>query len=443
MNIKALGNIRKTGCQCGKEHTLAIDEIVIGKGVIKQLPRIIEGYQAKKVFILSDKNTYLAAGKAVCEILEDSGISFSSYSFSKSHLKPNEENVGLAQMYYDNACDMIIGVGSGVINDIGKILSAASDKPYVIVATAPSMDGYASASSSMSREGLKLTLQSKCPNVIVGDIDILCRAPLKLMCSGLGDMLAKYVSICEWRISNLINGEYYCKEIGELVLSSLKCCIELAPKLLKRDEAAVEAVFNGLVICGAAMSYAGLSRPASGVEHYMSHVWDMRSEAFDTPVELHGLQCGVGTLIAVRMYEKLKNMSFDKSKALSYAENFDLEQWNQKLRSFLGKGAEVMIELEKKEQKYSVEKHKKRLGIILQNIDKIFDIISENLPSGDEIEALLDSVGAPKTLEDIGQSSEIIPMTFMATKDIRDKYVLSRLAWDLGVLDELSTVQLK
>lgn len=439
MNIKELESIRKTGCPCGKEHTLAIDKIIVGKNVIKQLPQIIEGYQAKKAFVLSDKNTYLAAGKTVCEILNDSNISFSSYSFNKNHLEPNEENVGLAQMYFDNSCDIIIGVGSGVINDIGKILSATSDKPYIIVATAPSMDGYASASSSMSREGLKLTLQSKCPNVIIGDVDILCRAPLKLMRSGLGDMLAKYVSICEWRISNLINGEYYCEEIAKLVRSSLKRCIELAPKLLKRDEAAVEAVFKGLVVCGAAMSYAGLSRPASGVEHYMSHVWDMRGEAFDAPVELHGLQCGVGTLIAVRMYEKLKTMSFDKNKALSYAESFDLEQWNEKLRAFLGEGAEVMIELEKKEQKYSIEKHKERLEIILQNIDKIFDIVSEELPSYDGLAALLDSAGAPKTPEDIGQSSEIIPMTFMATKDIRDKYVLSRLAWDLGVLEELTS----
>jgi hypothetical protein len=28
-------------------------------------------------------------------------------------------------------------------------------------------------------------------------------------------------------------------------------------------------------------------------------------------------------------------------------------------------------------------------------------------------------------------------MIFRATKDIRDKYVLSRLLWDLGILDEM------
>ncbi len=440
MSMEELNCICKKGCPCGKSHTLSVDQIVVGSGVIKQLPQIVKKYRAKKAFVLSDKNTYRAAGRAVCAILKQNDISFSSYSFDKGDLEPDEQNVGLADMYFDNACDIIIGVGSGVINDIGKILSAISGKTYIIVATAPSMDGYASATSSMTREGLKISLPSRSADVIIGDTDILCQAPLKLMQAGLGDMLAKYVSICEWRISHLINEEYYCEEIAALVRSSLKQCIELAPGLLRRDEAAVAAVFKGLVICGAAMSYAGLSRPASGVEHYISHVWDMRGAALGTPVELHGIQCAVGTLLAVRMYEQVRRTLPDREKALNYVKNFDLNAWNDKMRDFLGKGAECMIALEKKEQKYNVERHRARLEIILHNWEKLLDIIAEELPSSQEIETLLDSIGAPKSMEDIGLDAELLPMTFQATKDIRDKYVLSRLAWDLGILEELTPV---
>lgn len=438
MSVNELNRILKMGCPCGKEHTLSVDKIVVGSGVIWRLPELVREYNAHKAFVLSDKNTYRAAGGNVCTVLKENGIAFTSYSFDKDGLEPDEQNVGLADMYYDNTCDIIIGVGSGVINDIGKILSAISGRPYIIVATAPSMDGYASATSSMTREGLKISLPSKSAQVIVGDTDILCRAPLKLMQSGLGDMLAKYVSICEWRISHLITGEYYCEEIANLVRSSLKKCIDLAPGLLRRDAEAVGAVFDGLVICGAAMSYAGLSRPASGVEHYMSHIWDMRGAAFGAPTELHGIQCAVGTLLSVRMYERLKQITPDRNKALLYAENFDLNAWNEKLRSFLGDGAECMIELERKEGKYSVKKHHERLEIILSNWDKLLDIVSEELPSAQEIELILDGIGAPKTMADIGQNEELLPMTFRATKDIRDKYVLSRLAWDLGVLEDLT-----
>ncbi len=433
-----LERIKKHGCDCGKEHSAPLPRIISGSGVIEKIPSVIKEYGAKKAFVLSDKNTYRAAGSRICEILEKDGTAFSNYSFEKDDLEPDESNLGSAVMNFDNSCDIIIAVGSGVVNDIGKILAAVSDRPYIIAATAPSMDGYASATSSVTRGGLKISLPSKCADVIIGDTDILRRAPLKMMKAGLGDMLAKYISICEWRISHLINGEYYCEDIANLVRISRDRCIDLAPMLLKRDEKAAAAVFEGLVICGAAMSLAGLSRPASGVEHYLSHVWDMRGAAFRTPTELHGIQCAVGTLISARLYEKIKNAVPDKENALKYVDAFDLETWNCELREFIGKGAESMIALEKTEQKYSVEKHRARLDVIINNWDRVLEIINEELPSSSAIEAILDCIEAPKTMEEIGQRAEILPMTFKTTKDIRDKYVLSRLAWDLGLLDELA-----
>ena len=300
------------------------------------------------------------------------------------------------------------------------------------------MDGYASATSSMTRDGLKISLPSKCADLIVGDIDILCNAPIKMMVSGLGDMVAKYISIAEWRISNLINGEYYCEKIAQLVRTALKKCVDNAEGLLKRDKTAVRAVFEGLVICGAAMNFAGISRPASGCEHYISHIWDMRGAEFGLPVEFHGLQCAVGTLICAKTYEKIKSVVPDIDKAKSYVAAFDREGWSRQLRKFLGKGAEDMIALEVKEQKYSPTLHASRIKRIFDNWEGILKIINEEIPSVKYIEFLLDSIGCPKTPEDIGIDPAILPMTFKASKDIRDKYVLSRLCWDLGIIDEIS-----
>ena len=293
----------------------------------------------------------------MCKLLDDAGIGYTAYCYKKEILEPDEANTGLAFMHYPADCDIVIGIGSGVINDICKIVSNVTSKPYTIVATAPSMDGYASATSSMTRDDLKISLPSKCPDVIIGDTDILCTAPVKMMQSGLGDMLAKYVSIAEWRIANIITGEYYCERVAQLVRSSLQKCIDNAPGLLNRDKNAVAAVFDGLVTCGAAMKLAVVSRPASGVEHYISHIWDMRGIEFDIPVEFHGIQCAVGTLMTAKLYEKLATVTPDKEKALKYAAEFDLKKWNDTLRSFLGKSAESMIELEKKEQKYNPQKH--------------------------------------------------------------------------------------
>lgn len=425
-------------CSCGRAHEVAIDDVVVGKGVIQRLPEFVEKYGAKKPFILADRNTYQAAGVTVTEILKANEIDYSSYVFPNDALEPNEEAVGSAFMHFDNSCDLIIGVGSGVINDIGKILSKVSGRKYIIVGTAPSMDGYASATSSMSMDGLKVSLNSRCADVIIGDIDILKQAPEHMLKAGLGDMLAKYVSIAEWRIGSLITGEYYCERVAQLIRTALKKCVDNAEGLLKREEAAVQAVFEGLVIGGVAMAYAGVSRPASGVEHYFSHVWDMRGLEFGTQVDLHGIQCAMGTMKAVELYEAVRKTVPNRDKAFAAVEAFDYADWSAQLRSFLGKSGETMIAQEQKERKYDKSTHPARYQKIADNWDTILKIIEEELPSAAELSGIMDVIGISRDLAAIGVDSQCARLTFKATKDIRDKYVLSRLAWDLGILDELA-----
>ena len=427
-------------CTCGKTHDVAIDEVLIGSGVVQKLPEFVQKYNAKKPFILADVNTYKAAGEKVAAILENSGISFSKYIFPQGELEPNEEAVGAAFMHFDNTCDLIIGVGSGVINDIGKILSNVSGRKYIIVGTAPSMDGYASATSSMSMDGLKVSLNSRCADVIIGDTDILKQAPEHMLKSGLGDMLAKYISIAEWRIGSLITGEYYCESVAQLIRSALKKCVDNAEGLLKREEAAVHAVFEGLIIGGVAMAYAGVSRPASGIEHYFSHVWDMRGLEFGTQVDLHGIQCAIGTMKAVQLYEEVKKVIPNKEKAFAAVAVFDYENWANQLRSFLGKSGETMIAQEAKEGKYDKSTHPTRFQKIADNWDVILKIIEEELPSADRLAAIMDTIGISQDPMSIGVDKACLDMAFKATKDIRDKYVLSRLAWDLGILEDLCAV---
>ena len=211
----------KNPCPCGKVHTVAIDEVVVGKGVVSRLPEFVRKY-GRKAFVVADVNTYAAAGEKVFELLKAAEIPFGSFVFKDTALEPDEKAVGAAFMHFDPSCDVIVGVGSGVINDICKILSNISGKAYIIVGTAPSMDGYASATSSMSRDGVKVSLNSRCADVILGDTDILKTAPLHMLRSGLGDMLAKFVSIAEWRIAHLITGEYYCEEVAQLIRTAVK-----------------------------------------------------------------------------------------------------------------------------------------------------------------------------------------------------------------------------
>lgn len=424
-------------CDCGKSHKTSLQEAVIKQDALKSVADMVKKYGGTHPYVITDINTYKAAGKEVCTLLEDAGVPYNSYTFQDSHLKPDESSVGRAIMYYKPSCDIIIGIGGGTINDISKIVSNVSGKPYLMVGTAPSMDGFASATSSMALEGLKISLPSSCPVAIIADIDIMRNAPMELLRSGLGDMIAKYISICEWRISNIVTGEYYCENIAGLVRCSLKKCMESAEGLLNREPQAVANVVEGLILCGIAMSFAGLSRPASGMEHYFSHLWDMRALEFGTEEGLHGIQCAVGTVLSLEVYDRIKELKPNKEKALAYATDFDIAAWNETLRTFLGKGAENIIQTEKQEGKYDVVKHRARLENILANWDKIQKVIAEELPAKDTVIETLNKIGAPVTPDDLGLCN-IVKTSFLATKDIRDKYIASRLLWDLGEIDNIS-----
>ncbi|MCF0104645.1 MAG: iron-containing alcohol dehydrogenase, partial [Eggerthellaceae bacterium] len=309
--------------------------------------------------------------------------------------------------------------------------------PYIIVATAPSMDGYTSATSSMIYKSMKKSIPSKAPNVIIGDVDIMKSCPKKMIKSGLGDILAKYSSVCDWRLGNLINGEYFCNEVAQIVRDSVKKCVDIADKLLDCDEDAIASVFEGLVHSGLAMNYVGLSRPASSVEHYFSHFWEMRSLAFNTGEDLHGIQCAIGTVYAAKIYDFLRNYNPDKEKACASVAAFDYNKHALELKELFGPGADAIIKLEAKKHQFDKVKHTKRLEHILANWDEIVKIINEEMPTADEIMALLDKIEAPKDCIEIGINKDIQPRLLTCTRDLRPQYVVTNLCWDLGVTDEI------
>ncbi|MBE6637444.1 MAG: sn-glycerol-1-phosphate dehydrogenase [Ruminococcaceae bacterium] len=428
-------NLLPTNCSCGKTHTASVDEVILGRGAVNRLPEALHRYAASHIFLLADQNTMAVAGNRVKDILTANGFTVSDYVFPHGHVHPDEQAVGSVVMHFNHACDFVLGVGSGVINDLAKIVARTANKPLGIVATAPSMDGYASDTSSVTRDRLKLSLSTRAPSLIIGDTDILKTAPVPMLLAGLGDMLAKYISLAEWRIGEAICGEYYCEAVAELVRRALQCCLSHADGLLQREDAAVEAVFEGLVISGLAMSYAGLSRPASGVEHYISHLIDMRAAVFGTPADRHGTQCAVGTLLAVELYEKLRTFTPDRAVALEAVARFDWEEHTQALRSLLGDAAEPVIAAEAIEHKYDPSRHAIRLERILSQWPSLMAILEEELPRKEELLSLYDRLGMPKTLDELGTDKALFPAMLRATADIRDKYILSRLLWDLGLTD--------
>ena len=424
-------------CACGKVHKTALRFADIGRGVLLYLPERVRQLGGGAVQLYCDRNTYRAAGARAEALLAQAGIACHTYCFPEARVTAEAAPVGQAAMHFSHEAAVIVGVGGGTINDICKILAGLTGRPYLIVGTAPSMDGFASDTSSMVVDGLKSSLPTAGARAILGDTDILAAAPGELLAAGLGDMLAKYISLAEWRISAEINGEYYCPHVANLVRRSLDKCAAAAEGLSRRDPDAVGCVMEGLVLSGLAMGFAGVTRPASGMEHYFSHIWDMRALAFGRPEHLHGEQVGVATLLCLRVYEKLCTIRPDREAALAAVQAFCLKDWQARLRAFLGGGAEAMIALEAREGKYDKTAHARRLEVILQKWPRILEILRK-LPRAEKVQDLLQTVGGKTTPAELGLSAAEVAETFRMTKDIRDKYVGSRLLWDLGLLDEFA-----
>ncbi len=428
-------------CACGKQHFSRLSDFITGSGILASaLPAMLTKYRVSHPFVLCDRDTYAAGGKNVIVLLKNLGLSYTLHIIGRTHPSPDERIVGEAVMHCGKDCDGVIAVGGGVINDTCKILASARHIPDIYVSTAPSMDGYASATSSMERDNLKISLDSQCPNAILCDADLLATAPAHMVCSGIGDMAAKITSLAEWKMASYIVGDYYCATVADMVDDALHTCLREGEAAVQGDHDALCRLAEGLVLSGVAMNYAGISRPASGMEHYISHILDMRALAFGTPADLHGIQCGIGTIYTLRGYEilfdKLGGRAPDVEKALNAVKSFDRNAWNDKLREFVGPGAEAMIVNEDANGFYRLENHRARLQNIVDHWEEISAALHA-MPSSAEITAFFHQIGHPTTAAEIGVSAAEMEKAFRMAKDIRLKYILGHLLWDLGMTDEV------
>ena len=425
-------------CDCGKHHVCALDYLKIGQGVIKYVPDMIAAMGRKKPFVVCDRNTYAVAGERVCEILTAAKIPHVCYVIPGDRIAPAEWEAGSVVMHYDPSCDMLLGVGSGVINDTCKVVAHAVGVPSAIVGTAPSMDGYASNSASMEVNHVKVSLYNHAPVGIILDSEILAQAPMRMLWAGLGDMVAKYVAICEWRISNIVTGEFYCEHIAQLMRAAVKKIVDASDGIARRDPDAIQSIAEGLIIAGVGMAYAEISRPASGLEHYFSHMWEMMALERGKPYDLHGIQVGVGTVLTMKLYRKIRTVRPDRAKAEAWMKRYDREVWEMQIRRIFGKTADEIIAIENKVGKNDPARHAARLEKLIGHWDEILKIIDEELPDYDALHSLMAATGMPMTPADLGISLEDTVDAFIGSRDIRDKYLSCSFLWDLGLTDEFA-----
>lgn len=306
-------------CSCGKTHNFSVREIKIGKGAINAIAEIAEPFRDGTVLVVSDSNTYPVAGKKTAGLLKDSGYRVKELLFEVGDdiLLPDEKTLGRILMEMELDTSLIIAVGSGVINDSVKFVTSRTGLDYIIVATAPSMDGYVSDGAPIIMEGYKYSPVAHLTYGLIGDTDVLKTAPQDLIQAGFGDMVGKITALTDWDLAVNEIGEYRCDTCVELTNIALEKTISTCDGLKYRDPVALGNLLEGLTLTGVAMGLINNSRPASGAEHMLSHYWEMEYIKRGLNPIHHGVQVGCAAPVIARFFEQLSDILPESTVKLS------------------------------------------------------------------------------------------------------------------------------
>lgn len=424
-----------TNCSCGKNHKVRIEDVIIEENAIEKLNELLNKYGYKNLFLVYDNNTYDICSEKINKVLSNKGFNINSMTYIRnSELTPDERALSELMVNFNPEQDeFIIAIGSGVINDICKYVSYKLNKEYMIIATAPSMDGYASNVSALTLNNSKVTYPANLPKAILADTNILKDAPTRMILAGFGDIVGKFSALKDWRLGHLVNGEYLCEEIYNLVNYSVNNVLSQAQNIKNRNMDGIKSLMDSLVLTGIGMAFIGNSRPASGSEHHLSHYIEIQSLLGDFQIPLHGEKVACGTVITQKLREKLVNENEELEENKDYV--FSLENWKSDILSKYKAASSEILALSNINNTLSESSRLKRINSIMKNKDAIIELLSSG-PSSKEIIDIYNSVDFDYRYTFI--TNEMLQDAILYAKEIRDRYTISHLLWDLRLLDNYS-----
>ena len=420
-------------CDCGRIHRCDIGAILIEPDALQKLPGLLAQGEYNHLCILEDENTKRVIGDQVEALVVKNNYKVSTIVLPASHLLPDEAGIGSVVTELPVDCDMILAVGGGTINDLGKFVSYKTGIPYMIIASAPSMDGLASNVAAMVTKKAKETYPAQMPTSIIADTKLMLDCPLELIAAGVGDVLGKYVCLTDWKLSNILTGEYHCEYVAGIVKESVEKVVHAAQVLAtKRDLQSIEELTEGLVLSGIAMSYIGNSRPASGSEHHLGHFWEMHFLQHGEHGAYHGIKVGVGAVMCLKMYQWLAQEDLDALAAGEY--HFDRDVWAENIRRIYKTAAPKVIALEDKGHKNSEENRSKRMENLIAHKAEVLELIHA-LPKAEELAELITALEAPVYPSQIEVTDEHVVDSCVYAKELRERVGLLQVLHDVNLAE--------
>lgn len=330
-----------------------------------------------------------------------------------------------------------VSIGSGTINDLVKRASFEVSREYAVIATAASVDGYASDGAALLYKGLKQTLPCPAPVFIAADLNVLTNAPIESASSGYADLIAKNPAGADWIIADLVKEDPINPKIWSLIQDNLLDLTAEPDQLLLKDSGVFKNVFKGLTIAGFAMQSMKRSRPVSGAEHLMSHVWEMENLIYNGKHVSHGFKVGIGSLATIALMETIMTNELTPGHIVTTVENWPTWDEREKdIRNQFKDMSDINSLIKINREKYITgDKLNIRLNLLLTNWDKLRIALRTHLLTYNDLKSRLFRAGCPVTPGDIGLTGEYIVKTYKKAQMLRNRYTILDLAFETGLLD--------
>ena len=272
-------------------------KILIGDGVMSQLGSFIIDLDdnASKVAIITGNNVKARACKSCKSSFFESSLQDSWYIVNDASM----DSVNTLQTKIRDSPDFIIGLGGGRSVDVAKMTAFKLNKPLISVPTSASHDGISSPFVSIRGNDKPHSVKVNTPIGVLADTRLLSEAPLRLLASGCGDLVAKLTAVKDWEIARDEMNEYFGSYAANLAYMSAKIILDDSQKLLQKNGFGARTIVEALISAGVAACIVGSSRPCSGAEHLFSHALEY---IVGQNCGLHGERVGLGTIMMAKLH---------------------------------------------------------------------------------------------------------------------------------------------
>ena len=412
----------------------------IGSGVLDRVPQVFKSqFPGKKAVVVAHRATWAVAGERVDALLRQAGVETDApivFQDADMHAEWKYIEQLDAQLSRTDA----VAVGSGTINDTTKLCSEHQGRPYMVVATAASMDGYVAFGASITKDGIKSTYKCAAPQAVVADVEVLATAPASMTASGYADLMAKVPAGADWIVADVLGVEPIDPTPWNIVQGGLHDALQAPAACREGEPKALQALAEGLMLGGFAMqAYPASSRPASGAEHQISHMLNMDHFVMaNGQAPSHGFQVSIGTIVSLFFYEQLLQTDLSALDIDALVSRWpSLEgQKEASLRMFRDSDFPTFAAGEIEAKYSSPEELRRHFEVMRDRQDELKSRLRQQLLTVPQAIGRLKAVGAPVHPSDIDLSREQMRATIIRSQQIRRRYTIFDVAVRMGTMEE-------